>query len=335
LKRFEHGGDIYSFSKALKLKPKDIIDFSSNINYLHPKVKIKNINIAPYPDKNYTHLKQIFAKKYNITQKNITFFSGGSEAIFEFIKNSPKDKVTLYAPIYLEYERAAKIYKKEIFFINRFKNIYKKPIKNSLVIFVNPSTPDGKYYNIKKLLKIWKKRECQVLIDESFLDFSDKNSAISFLKEYKNITILKSLTKIYSSAGVRVGVLISNKKCIKKLESTKPLWLISKYDEEYVKQALLKKSFVKKTQKSLKKNRDFLKRVLIKSSYFSKVYNSNANFLLAKLKKITSSKLQQKLKDSHILIRDCSNFTFLNKKYVRFAVKSKKDIKKLKNALIS
>ena len=85
----------------------------------------------------------------------------------------------------------------------------------------------------------------------------------------------------------------------------------------------------------MKKNRDFLKRVLIKSSYFSKVYNSNANFLLAKLKKITSSKLQQKLKDSHILIRDCSNFTFLNEKYVRFAVKSKKDIKKLKNALIS
>ena len=183
------------------------------------------------------------------TQKNITFFSGGSEAIFEFIKNSSKDKVTLYAPIYLEYERAAKIYKKEIFFINRFKNIYKKPIKNSLVIFVNPSTPDGKYYNLKKLLKIWKKRDCQVLIDESFLDFSDKNSAISFLKEYKNITILKSLTKIYSSAGVRVGVLISNKKRIKKLESTKPLWLISKYDEEYVKQAVLKKDLLKKPNK--------------------------------------------------------------------------------------
>ncbi len=84
-----------------------------------------------------------------------------------------------------------------------------------MVVFVNPSTPDGKYYDIKNLMQKWIKKRCTVLIDESFLEFTKNKSDLKYLKEYKNLYILKSMTKFYSCAGVRVATLISTKENIK------------------------------------------------------------------------------------------------------------------------
>ena len=330
--KFSHGGGILQFAQELDCDIKDIIDLSSNINFIKPKIdfNFNKLNISYYPDykKNYETL----AKKYDVKISQIELFNGGSSAIFSLFNSLDLNHCTIYSPAYLEYKKASEVFGYKLTKINRFENIYQKVKKNSLVIFVNPSTPDGKFYNLKKLFKIWKKANATVLIDESFLDFTSKISSTKYLKNYKKLYILKSMTKFYSCAGVRMGLLLTHRQNVLNLKSTQPAWKLSQFDIHYLEEALKDKNFKKKSLKANRENKKYLKEILKNSNLFSKIFKSKANFTLAKLKNITAQQLQQKLKPHKIMIRDCSNFDFLNESYIRIAVKSKKNLKALKKA---
>lgn len=333
MKKFQHGGDIEAFAKELKCHKKEIIDLSSNINFLKPKINLdlNSIDISPYP--NYDNLYKQIAKNYKVKASQIELYNGGSSAIFNLFATLELKECSIYSPAYLEYKKACEIFSYKLSSINRLKKINEEVKENSLVVFVNPSTPDGKYYNLKKLFKQWIEKNCTILIDESFLDFTKNQSAIKYLKEYDKLYILKSMTKFYANAGVRVGTLISSKKNIKKLKESQAMWKISCFDMHYILEALKDKDFRKKSLKENIKNRITLYELLKQYSFIKKVFKSNANFLLLELKDISANSFQEKLKPYKIMIRDCSNFDYLNSNFVRIAVKDKNSIKVLKKAL--
>jgi threonine-phosphate decarboxylase len=325
MKKSSHGGDIYTFAKKFKTSPDKVIDFSSNINQLRPNVKIdlKKIDFSRYADIHYSKLKKALAKKYLVKPKQIALFHGANSAIETLVRDK---EITIYAPAYSEYKKFAKT----VNIINRFKNLYELPKKESTVVFVNPSTPDGKYYDLEELFEIWDSQNNKIIIDESFLDFTPNTS--DFVNNDR-VYIIKSLTKFYSCAGIRVGIVISSEKNIKKLEKHIPPWNISTFDEAYMLEALKDKNFEKKSIKKIIKDKKILHKVLKTSKYIKKIYESDTNFFLVKLKKITSDKLQKKCTKKAILIRECENFDFLDNRHIRFAVRGKKDIKKLKKVL--
>jgi threonine-phosphate decarboxylase len=327
--RYTHDEEIKKFAKEIGCNPKEVIDLSSNINFIKPKINtnFNSLDISSYP--NYDKLYKLIAKNHGVKKSEIELFNGGSSAIFSIFSHLNLFRVTIYSPAYLEYKRAAKMFGYEINCINRFDDLYASVPKNSLVIFVNPSTPDGKLYDLDELFEIWKEAEATVLLDESFLDFS----AASYLYNYEKLYVLKSMTKFYSSAGVRIGAIISTKKNIKDLKSTQPPWKLSQFDISYISAALKDSNFGKKSKIKNYKNRKYLYKILKKSKLFSKVFNSDANFILAKLKKFKADKFQKKLNRCKILIRNCSNFDFLDDSYVRIAVKSKKDLKTFKRCI--
>jgi threonine-phosphate decarboxylase len=74
------------------------------------------------------------------------------------------------------------------------------------VIFVNPSTPDGRFYKLDTLIKEWIKKNATIIIDESFLDFTDFTSAIKYLKKYKKLYIIKSMTKLVKAHAAAIVV---------------------------------------------------------------------------------------------------------------------------------
>ncbi len=141
------------------------------------------------------------------------------------------------------------------------------------------------------------------------------------------------MTKFYASAGVRVGAIISNPKNIREIRDREPIWKISQFDQEYMKSALKDKSFPKRAREENLKNRLELERVLEKFDFIEKIYSSDVNFLLLKLKGIEAQELQESLKPYRILIRDCSNFDFLDSNYIRVAIKGRESIKRLEDAL--
>ncbi len=326
----KHGANIYKYAKKLQCTPNEIIDFSSNINLHNPKMNfnITNDMIVKYPDSSYKKLKKTISKKYNIKPSQVSLFNGATTAIFELLKNLKEKKVYLYAPLYGEYEKASK--NKQIIKINRFKNIYQKIKKNSIVIFVNPSTPDGKYYDLKKLFLYWKKQNCSIIIDESFLEFEKLDSLRDEINHYKKLYIIQSFSKFNSCAGIRVGAIFSNKKNSKKFKN--PLWHLSTFDTQFLISRLKDKNFKIKTYKKHKKHKKQLYKILKKSNLFDKIYRSDANFFLTKSK--NSKKIFKYLLTNKILSRTCDSFDFLGENHIRFAVKNAKSHKKLKSLIL-
>ena len=327
----KHGAGIYKVAKKLGCKPKKILDFSSNINSYCKQTKV-NLNyneLSRYGDSSYTKLKKTISKNYSLKKNQIALYNGASSAIFELFKQLNNKDVTLYAPLYGEYEKAAQLTNKQIIKIKRSSNFYKKPKKNSLVVFVNPSTPDGTFYNINKLLKLWKNQNCTVIVDESFLEFESLPSCRAELNNFKKLYIIQSFTKFYACAGIRIGAIFSNKSNIKKL--TQPLWNLSSYDVKFLTKRLNDKKFKKDAKHAHKKNKKELLKILKKSSHFSKVVQSDTNFILTKAK--MSKKLTSTLLKKRILIRECGSFDTLSNRWLRFGVKEKKMHKKLKDAL--
>jgi len=332
----KHGANIYKYAKKLNCSSDEIIDFSSNINLYNPKVKIKLTNnmLVNYADNSYKDLKKTISKNYDIKSSQIALFNGASSAIFELFhhkgtqKTLKEKRVYLYAPLYGEYEKAIQKDVK-IIKINRFNSLQYEPKKNSIVVFVNPSTPDGKHYDLDKLFKLWKKKNCTIVLDESFLEFENLKSLRNQINNYKKLYIIQSFSKFNSCAGVRIGAIFSHKSNIKKLKT--PLWNLSSFDVEFLKKRLQDKKFKKITKAIHVEQKKELFKILKDSKQFCKIYKSDSNFYLVKSKK--AKQIFDKLLKKKILVRRCDSFDFLANNHLRFGVKNTNKHKKLKKAL--
>ena len=333
MKTFEHGGQIEKFAFDLGCKVSEIIDLSSNINFIKPQINIdfNTLDISSYPT--YDKLYEKIASNYGVEASEIELFNGGSSAIFTLFKHLNLESCSIYSPAYLEYKKASLNFGYKLNLINRFENINVEIKKNSLVIFVNPSTPDGKYYDLEELMQKWIENSCTILIDESFLDFCDKPSAIKYLESYDKLYILKSMTKFYSSAGIRVGTIVSTKENIEKLKEFEPMWKLSQFDSIYLQNALEDKVFKSISIKINEKNKIELENILKSSALVEEISTSSANYILVKLKDIKAKEFQERLKPYKIMVRDCSNFDYLDERFVRIAVKSSSANESLKRAL--
>ncbi|MFA6192724.1 MAG: aminotransferase class I/II-fold pyridoxal phosphate-dependent enzyme [Sulfurimonas sp.] len=315
----KHGAGIYKAAKKLGCEANEIIDFSSNINCYNPDISMTLTDemLVKYADSSYSELKYAIAEKYQIKKKQMALYNGATSAIFELFKNLREKRVYLYAPLYGEYEKAAKQEKKKIIKINRFENIYKKPKKNSIVVFVNPSTPDGKYYNLEKLLGMWKERNCIIILDESFLEFENLISLRNQINYNKKLYIVQSFSKFNSCAGVRIGAIFSDFSNIEKLKT--PLWNLSSFDAQFLMQRLQDKDFAEKSKKLHSTYKEKLLSILENSKLFTKIYESNSNFFLTKAER--ADEIFEHLLKHKILVRTCGSFDFLDNSYLRFAVK--------------
>jgi threonine-phosphate decarboxylase len=329
----KHGADIYTYAKLAACEPYELIDFSSNINLYQPEYNAtpSKERLTKYADSSYANLKQIIATNYEVDEEQIALYNGATAAIYELFSQLKPKKTYLYAPLYGEYEKAAFRAKKFVSKINRLDDMENLPSKKSIVVFVNPSTPEGDYYNLNKLFKIWMQRKCSIILDESFLEFEELDSMRKEINNYKKLYIIQSFSKFYSCAGVRVGAIFSHKKSIKKLATH--LWNLSSLDVAFLEERLSDTEFKQKSIALHKTQKKELETILKDSNLFSEIVESNANFILAYSpngKNIFEHLLQRK-----ILVRSCESFDYLSENWLRFALKDTASHQKLKEALLA
>lgn len=330
---FEHGGDVNTFAAYCQCSPQEVIDLSSNINFITPSVDFSDITLNSYPS--YGKLTETLADYYGLQPDELELFNGGSSAIFSLMRFFDQPTCTIYSPAYLEYKKAALTYGKKLNLINRLENIHTEIPENSLVIFVNPSTPDGHYYDINALMQQWMAKNCTILIDESFLEFCGGKSVTKYLQTYDKLYVLKSQTKFYGCAGVRVGIVLSSRNNIRILKEKEPLWKISALDSHFLISALADEPFRALSKHLNSEAKTYLKTLLENSSLFERVLESDANFFLVRLSSMSAKEFQEKLIPHRIMVRNCYNFDFLDEQYVRIAVKSISQLKRFEGALCS
>ena len=329
----KHGANIYKYAKELECEAEEIIDFSSNINCYQPEssLKISNAIVVKYADTNYTILKNTIAKEYQIDAKEIALFNGATAGIYALMQSLKAKSVYLYAPLYGEYQKAALKSKKDIYKINRIEDIDAEIEEKSIIVFVNPSTPEGSYYDLDELFLEWKKKKCTIILDESFIEFEGHKSLRKQIQDYKKLYIIQSFSKFYACAGVRIGAIFTNKKNIKKI--TPPLWNISSLDASFLEQRVSDGAFKQKALEVHKEQKEELQNILKNSNIFDQIVESDANFILVHTPK--AIELFEHLLTHKILVRTCGSFDYLSDEWLRFAVKDKDAHKKLQNGFKS
>jgi L-threonine-O-3-phosphate decarboxylase len=336
---FGHGGNVKEISRANKIAYDKIIDFSANINPfgMPPSVKkaiIENLNEAEkYPDITYFELKSSISEFEKIKIENLILGNGAAEVLFNVVRGINPKNTLILSPTFSEYEEATKAINGKIIYYklkeeNKFciQEDILDYLKNDLdLMFIcNPNNPTGVITERSVLIKILdkaKKNNVIVLIDESFLDFINENlSMISYINEYENLIIIKSLTKFFALPGIRIGYAIcSNIKLIEQVEVISPAWNINIFAEVATKAGLKDSKYIKESIKFINDEKAYLYLELKKINEI-KVYKPTVNFIL--FKTLIKLDIKEELLKHNILIRSCSNYKGLDNNYYRIAVRT-------------
>lgn len=339
-----HGGK-FSISD---LDP-EIIDFSSNVGPLGIPPPVKQIlkkildKMSLYPDLDSTSLRSDLKKYVGFPESNLIVGNGAIEIIYNFCNAFlAKKKILIPAPTFSEYESASKLVDCKIEFfktMNLSENLdlfISKIPTNGCVFICNPNNPTGNILSKKQLKQIIltaKKKSCFVFVDECFIELVPKSneSVLPLIKKFDNLFVLRSLTKSFGLAGIRIGYGVGSKQMIKILQKIKIPWSVNVLAQEAGILAIKNKSHLKKSKLIIQKEYLFLKNSINNIKGFE-CHESSTNFILIKTKQ-NSTKIQKQLLKHKILIRDCRNFHGLNNNYIRIAIKSHKDNLKLVKAM--
>ncbi len=356
--RSKHGGNIYEVAKKYGYEESEILDFSANINPLGVPNSLKNAiisninSLVNYPDPNYRDLVKAIAEYNGINEEYILPGNGATEIIFKFIEALSPKKALILAPTFSEYERSLRRVKctVEYFYLdekNDFKldkNRFMESMNNDydLIVLCNPNNPTGQIIDRKILSSILSKaRENQtnLMVDEAFIEFVDSEelaTMLEYIHEYKNLYIIRAMTKFFAVPGIRLGYgITSNKEIISSILDKREPWTINTFASMAGRVLLTDKEYITQSKDFFNRERKFMYDNL-KNLNFIEVYRPEANYIFLKLLKEMDS-LQESLIKRKILIRSCDNYINLDSRYFRAAIKDRnsnnKFIKAMKEVL--
>ena len=218
---------------------------------------------------------------------------------------------------------------------------------NDILCIVNPDNPTGAFIkknDIIELLDLAKKQNKTIIFDESFIDFAQPDQRYTLiddktLENYPNLIIIKSISKSYGVPGIRLGILASsNKDLIQKIKQKLPVWNINSYGEYFLQIANLYKSdYIASCDKIAKERERFIKQLQKILPKQSRVFSSQANFIMIDLgKNINSTTLTSRLLEKNIFIKDLkTKSAFAGKNFIRLAIRIKEENNQLTQVIDS
>lgn len=343
-----HGGNIYRLIEERNLGIDKILDFSASINPLGvPESAIKAINnnlryLCHYPDPDAKGLRMEISRHIGIEPEFILCGNGSTELIYLTVRSLRPERVLIPVPTFSEYERASKNWGAEVFYyelkkeehfdidhdrfiseIERFS--FESETRAIRLIFLcNPNNPTGRIFKKEDMLKIveaTKKLGCYLLVDEAFIDFVPEESVAKEVQHNPYLIVLRSMTKFYALSGIRIGYGIFHPSILAAIKRHKEPWTVNTLAQVAGSAVLNDKVYKDQTFKVISEGKKILEDGL--NALGIHYIKSAVNFYL--LRYSSAQSIIASLKDSGIIVRDCSNFRGLNGSYMRIAVRTNRE----------
>ncbi len=296
--------------------------------------KLSGIKWNLYPDFIPTELYEKIASHLSVNSDNILIGNGSNEMINTILCSSIESgkRVIMPVPTFTVYNLISSnlngdIVKIELnqdmsFPVDRIAE--ESAHKGSVTIICSPNNPTGSLMNVNEIKTVLKRSNGLVVIDEAYIHFGGE-SVISLIKQYDNLVVLRTFSKAYGLAGLRIGVMITNSDLITEFSKVKLPYNINIFTINTLLTILETPDYINKNIQTIIKSRDQMYQKL--NGYkFLKVYPSSANFFLIKVK--NSADLFNYLKDNNILIRDVSSYQMLTN-HLRISVGSEDENNRL------
>ena len=322
----------YRPGKSILKRKNNVIKLSANESALgiskrvHKILKTFDYKISKYPDSKFKELTSIISKRYNCNQKKVICGSGSDEIIQLlcqlFLNRGDEVIVPKYS--FLMYRIYAKIvganikYSKENNFKVSISEILKKVTKKTKIVFIaNPNNPTGTYISKKELLDLRKRLSNKILlvVDDAYFEYmlnQDYKSGLELFKNKDNVFILRTFSKIYGLASLRIGWGYGNKKIINELYKIKPPFNVNKIGQVCAQESLKDSKFVKK---SIKHNIFWCKKVKKELEKYNISTNKiGPNFFLLNFNKskFSADYIERKLQNFGIILREMRSYNIKN-----------------------
>ena len=266
-----------------------------------------------YPDPQQRTVKSLLSGLKGIPQKNILLGNGSDEVldlIFRAFCEPNQDNIITLPPTYGMYSVLANINAVGIKTVQLDENFQPKVDEilntadtNSKLLFIcSPNNPTANSFTSESIFKLIKNFKGIVVIDEAYIDFSKEKSWISKLNEFPNLIVTQTLSKAYGLAGIRLGICYASAEIISILNRIKPPYNVNKLTQKRAIEQLKLDALTKKQIDDILNERDILINQLATVNFVSKIYPTDANFILAKVDDAT--KRYNQLIEKGIVVRN-------------------------------
>ncbi|WP_202630296.1 histidinol-phosphate transaminase [Sediminibacterium roseum] len=271
-----------------------------------------------YPDPHQRAIKEKLGRIKGIAPEHIFLGNGSDECIdllFRSFCEPGKDNVVICPPTYGMYEVSANINDIAIrkaplledFQLNLVHLETLVDANTKLIWLCSPNNPTGNALNRADIEMVLNNFNGIVVIDEAYINFSKQKTFIQELVDYPNLVVLQTLSKAWGLAGLRLGMAFASAGIIGILDKVKPPYNINQATQELVLKALEEVGQVNDMIRILVDMREAMAEVFRSMPTVEKVYPSDANFLLVKIKEARN--IYEFLLTKGIVLRDRSNVT--------------------------
>jgi histidinol-phosphate aminotransferase len=247
-----------------------------------------------YPDPQQSSVKVVLGKMKNINPKQILLGNGSDEVLdllFRAFCEPKIDNIISFPPTYGMYSVLANINaveNREVLLSNDFQpqvdKIFEAVDANTKIIFLcSPNNPTGNSFSEESVRTLLEKFNGFIVIDEAYIDFSDKEGWLQKLDQYPNLIITQTLSKAYGLAGIRLGVCYASAEVISVLNKIKPPYNVNELTQLRALERLSDEVKIANEITSIIAQRTELLSVLNEVSFVEKIYPTEANFILIKV----------------------------------------------------
>lgn len=284
--------------------------------YLDANENPYNEPLNRYPDPGQLELKEKIASLRKQEVERIFLGNGSDEAIdllFRVFCEPGKDRVITVDPTYGMYSVCAaindiqvdRVFLRDDFSLNTKAVLEAVEERTKMIFLCSPNNPTSNSLDPESMLEIIDKAPCLVVVDEAYIDFSSSEGLLSCLSEKSNLVVLQTLSKAWGLAGIRLGMAFAHPEIIRLMSAVKYPYNVNSLSLAEAKGTLEVPGKMEKWVASIIKEREKLVSAIKGFAFVEKLYPSDANFLLLKVK--DPLEIYDYLQQLGIIIRDRSS----------------------------
>ncbi len=327
------------FPEDLPIKDLKVIQLGSNENPYDPSDEVKKAylealkDIRLYPHAGYIKLKEAISEYVGVEVKNIAVGCGASELINCVCQTLVEelDRVVIPVPSYTLYAIYAMLRNATLhfpFFENyKIKADEVVDLRPKLTFICSPNNPTGNTID-KRVVEEIAGGSDYVVVDEAYAEFSGK-SCVDLVQDFDNVIVLRSFSKFFGLAGMRVGYALASKNIVEGLEKVRLPFAISYPAVRTAIAAIKSVKYYEKIRDRIVRDREDLFRKLKKFDWLEP-YPSEANFILVKVHR---DGIVEKLASRGIIVRNVTGLMGLEGEHVRITVGKPEENERLIEAL--
>jgi histidinol-phosphate aminotransferase len=311
-----------------------------------PKAKAaveQALRLDNYPDWTARALREKIARKYGYSPDQVICGAGETEIMSWIIRafSAVGDKVLMFVPAFPIYHMAAENEGRVPVLVAMSEDLdfrwddYLAAITGDVrvVFLTNPHSPTGRLVPNDRIRQVCEAAKDQlVVLDEAYIHFSKTNGGMDLLKDHKNLIVLRTFSKVFGLAGLRVGFGIAAPEIITPMMHLKPTWNMGAPQVAGAIAALDDDAYVAKTIDAIAEMRAYVMEKLGKLNRFSVIGEPCSNFFLLRIEdpSLDSTYLFNELVKRGVIVKDGSvSFIGLGKRHLRIDVSLRKQMDRL------